>query len=128
MSRSQARSRHPGWESAGGAWTTPRAPSWCPVSELYTESGDGDETYPLCDDTVDLEVLAHDALLLELPPAPLCRPTATGLCPTCGIDRNLETCQCEEPTDSRFARSTCCARPTQKQVTLSLSASALRRE
>ena len=74
-----------------------------PVRELYTESGDGDETYELRDNTVDLEVLAHDALLLELPPAPLCRPDCQGLCPNCGVDRNSEKCQCEEPTYSRFA-------------------------
>jgi uncharacterized protein len=74
-----------------------------PVRELYTQSGDGNETYELRDDTVDLEVLAHDALLLELPPAPLCRPDCQGLCPMCGVDRNLEKCSCEAPTNPRFA-------------------------
>lgn len=74
-----------------------------PVRELYTQSGDGDETYELRDDTVDLEVLAHDALLLELPPAPLCRPDCLGLCAMCGVDRNLEQCGCAAPTDQRFA-------------------------
>ena len=74
-----------------------------PVRELYTESGDGDETYELKDETVDLEVLAHDALLLELPPAPLCRPDCQGLCAMCGADRNVESCECKEPTDPRFA-------------------------
>jgi len=74
-----------------------------PVRELYTQSGDGNETYELRDDTVDLEVLAHDALLLELPPAPLCRPDCQGLCPMCGVDRNLEKCSCETPPNPRFA-------------------------
>ena len=73
-----------------------------PVRELYTQSGDGNETYELHDDTVDLEILAHDALLLELPPAPLCRPDCQGLCPMCGVDRNLEDCLCEAPADPRF--------------------------
>ncbi len=74
-----------------------------PVRELYTESGDGDETYPLVNDTVDLEVLAHDAILLELPPAPLCRVDCLGLCPSCGADLNFESCGCVPVTDSRFA-------------------------
>ncbi len=52
---------------------------------------------PLADDTVDLEVLAHDAILLELPPAPLCRPDCLGLCSTCGADLNERTCDCEPP-------------------------------
>jgi DUF177 domain-containing protein len=74
-----------------------------PVRELYTESGDGEETYPLRDDIVDLEVLAHDAILLELPPAPLCRPDCQGLCSVCGADLNVEVCDCKTPVDPRFA-------------------------
>lgn len=74
-----------------------------PVRELFTETGDGDETYPLVNDTVDLEVLAHDAVLLELPPAPLCRQNCLGICPSCGADRNLEPCACKPATDPRFA-------------------------
>jgi len=73
------------------------------VRELYTEDGDGQETYPLVNDTVDLEVLAHDALLLELPPAPLCRPDCLGICPMCGADRNTEACECVPAPDPRFA-------------------------
>ncbi len=74
-----------------------------PVRELYTETGDGDETYPLVNDSVDLEVLAHDALLLELPPAPLCREGCLGLCSTCGADQNVERCDCKPASDPRFA-------------------------
>jgi len=72
------------------------------VRELYTEDGDGDETYPLVDDEVDLEPLVRDAVLLELPQAPLCRPECRGLCPTCGADRNEEVCGCERPRDPRW--------------------------
>ncbi|MFZ0666518.1 MAG: DUF177 domain-containing protein [Acidimicrobiales bacterium] len=74
-----------------------------PVRELYTTDGDGEDTYPLIDDTVDLEVLAHDAILLELPPAPLCRADCRGLCSMCGTDLNNEQCDCQAPRDPRFA-------------------------
>ena len=73
-----------------------------PVRELYTEDGDGEETYPLVDDEVDLEPLVRDAVLLELPQAPLCRPDCQGLCPFCGVNRNEETCGCEAPPDPRW--------------------------
>jgi uncharacterized protein len=73
------------------------------VRELYTEDGDGEETYPLHEDAVDLEELVRDAVLLELPPAPLCRPDCGGLCPRCGVNRNDEACQCTEETDPRWA-------------------------
>ncbi len=37
----------------------------------------------------------RDALLLDLPVAPLCRDDCAGLCPSCGIDRNQSTCDCD---------------------------------
>ena len=73
------------------------------VRELFTPGGDGDETYPLDDDVVDLEPLVRDAVLLELPTAPLCRPDCRGLCPACGADRNVAPCSCEPPRDERWA-------------------------
>ncbi len=74
-----------------------------PVRELYTEDGDGEETYPLVNDEVDLEPLVHDAVLLELPQAPVCRPDCQGLCPYCGANRNEERCDCEAPLDPRWS-------------------------
>jgi uncharacterized protein len=73
------------------------------VRELYTEDGDGEETYPLVGDEVDLEPLVRDAVLLELPQAPLCRPDCAGLCPFCGVNHNEETCGCEAPPDPRWS-------------------------
>jgi uncharacterized protein len=32
--------------------------------------------------------------LLDAPIAPVCRQDCAGLCPTCGIDRNVATCDC----------------------------------
>lgn len=73
------------------------------VRELYTPGGDGEETYPLTEDQVDLLPLVRDAVLLELPQAPLCHGGCKGLCPTCGTDRNTGSCQCEAPVDPRWA-------------------------
>jgi len=74
------------------------------VLEHFTEEGDGSDTYPLVDDVVDLEPMAHDALLLELPMAPLCGPGCRGLCPTCGVNLNEESCSCgSQAADPRWA-------------------------
>lgn len=73
------------------------------VREHFTEDGDGEETYPLHDGEVDLEPMVRDAVLLELPQAPLCRSECLGLCPTCGVNRNEELCQCETQRDERWA-------------------------
>jgi uncharacterized protein len=74
------------------------------VDELYEPVPLEGETYPLTDDIVDLELLVRDALVLELPAAPLCRADCRGICPTCGADRNVTTCDCaESEPDPRWA-------------------------
>ena len=74
------------------------------VRELFEATSDEEETYPLEGDRVDLEPLVRDAVLLELPQAPLCMEECKGLCPTCGINRNEGTCTCEPTTrDPRWA-------------------------
>jgi uncharacterized protein len=75
------------------------------VNERFVdERGPGDEdTYLVTHAFVDLAPLAHDAILLDLPLAPLCRSDCQGLCPYCGIDRNEATCTCQAPLDQRWA-------------------------
>jgi uncharacterized protein len=76
------------------------------VEERYVEGGGADaddEAYPLTGDELDLEPLARDAVLLDLPLAPLCTEDCLGLCPQCGINRNEESCSCEQPADPRWS-------------------------
>ena len=62
-----------------------------------------DELYPIADDFVDLGPLVRDAIVLELPMAPLCRDDCAGLCAVCGADRNEGECGCVAPRDPRWA-------------------------
>ena len=63
-----------------------------------------EETYPLRGELLDLQPLIRDALLLELPLAPLCSEDCQGLCPTCGADLNDGPCDCDHaPSDPRWA-------------------------
>jgi uncharacterized protein len=64
------------------------------VRELFVADGDPETTYAMTPDLLDLEPLARDAVLLELPLAPVCRPGCKGLCPTCGRDLNESGCDC----------------------------------
>jgi len=73
------------------------------VREVYTDHADPEIEYAMTDDWLDLEPLAHDACILELPLAPLCGPDCLGLCPECGVNRNHESCTCTEKTDPRWA-------------------------
>jgi uncharacterized protein len=74
------------------------------VDELFETVPLEGETYLLEEDVIDLEPMVRDALLLELPLAPLCRADCAGLCPTCGANRNDEPCDCAaEDSDPRWA-------------------------
>jgi uncharacterized protein len=75
------------------------------VSERFADApiGDDDLLYPIVDDTIDLGPLVRDAIVLELPMAPLCREDCRGLCPQCGADRNETECGCVAPVDPRWA-------------------------
>ncbi len=74
------------------------------VREIFESNGDGEEVYPLSGAQVDLEPLARDAVLLELPLVPLCSEDCQGLCPSCGADLTEGGCECErEEIDPRWA-------------------------
>jgi uncharacterized protein len=47
--------------------------------------GSGDDGYLLDGDLLDLEPALRDAVVLDLPLSPLCRPDCAGLCSRCGI-------------------------------------------
>ena len=74
------------------------------VRELFEPGSDNEETYPLDGDQIDLEPLVRDAVLLELPLAPLCADDCQGLCPVCGVNRNVTSCTCAaEARDPRWS-------------------------
>ncbi|HXH83877.1 MAG TPA: DUF177 domain-containing protein [Candidatus Tectomicrobia bacterium] len=45
-------------------------------------------------DLLDLSRLVEAETTLALPMKPLCRPDCRGVCPTCGVNRNLAPCAC----------------------------------
>ena len=45
-----------------------------------------------------LEDVVREQVLLTLPSRVLCQEACKGLCPHCGIDRNVEECSCVEET------------------------------
>jgi len=54
-------------------------------------------------DSLLLEDVLREQVLLSLPVRTLCKPDCKGLCPRCGKNRNLEACSCEEaPSDARW--------------------------
>jgi len=55
-------------------------------------------------DQIDLAPLVAEQIILALPSRALCREDCRGLCPHCGINLNLNKCDCEPPArDPRLA-------------------------
>ena len=56
------------------------------------------------DDQIDLSRVIETETTLALPMKPLCDPGCRGLCPVCGVNRNLNPCACaERAPDPRLA-------------------------
>jgi uncharacterized protein len=71
--------------------------------ELALDERDLDVVY-LDEPAFELEDLAVEQVLLELPMRVLCDEACAGLCPRCGADRNQDgACRCEPETDPRWA-------------------------
>lgn len=54
-------------------------------------------------DSLLLEDVLREQVLLSLPVRTLCKPDCKGLCPRCGQNRNTQPCHCDEgPADPRW--------------------------
>lgn len=63
------------------------------LQELYCYPGkelDDAEALRIEGELIDLEPVLRDAVVLDLPFTPLCRPDCAGLCPECGANLNNE--------------------------------------
>jgi uncharacterized protein len=55
-------------------------------------------------DGIELVDVATEQVILSVPMKVVCRAECRGLCPVCGVNRNLQQCQCSPPEhDSPFA-------------------------
>jgi uncharacterized protein len=85
-------------------------PLTAPVEGFYVRPG-ADHDFPedqevelIHERSIDLYPAMHAAVILELPFAPLHDPDCSGICPSCGVDRNETPCSCERDlNDSPFA-------------------------
>lgn len=74
------------------------------IDELYQKTVIDPDAFVIEDGQLDLNPLVRETALLALDDERLCRPDCAGLCPNCGLDRNLEHCDCNtEVADPRWA-------------------------
>ncbi|GAC44360.1 YceD family protein [Paenibacillus popilliae] len=74
------------------------------VSTDLSPEEEEDDVTQVTEDLIDLQPYVEVVLLLALPFAPLCSEACKGLCPTCGTNRNEQSCGCSnERIDPRLA-------------------------
>lgn len=77
------------------------------VQELFFYPGreQEEDDLTIVDEMIDLEEVLRDAVVLELPFAPLCDEGCLGLCPQCGFNRNDDSEHTHaEPIDPRWEK------------------------
>jgi uncharacterized protein len=81
-----------------------------PFRELFTQKSElmpldeSDNTHLVSEDKIELTPYVEETVSLALPYIPLCSTTCKGLCPECGKNRNVTSCDCkQEKLDPRFA-------------------------
>jgi uncharacterized protein len=74
------------------------------IDELYQIHPLDPDAYIIEDGQLDLVPLVRETVLLELDLERLCREDCAGLCPECGVDRNVNSCSCDTSvSDDRWA-------------------------
>lgn len=75
--------------------------------ELFSDAKQPDEAEVRFVSTVEFDLAPYieEAVNLAIEYRPLCSENCRGLCPTCGVNRNLAACECEseKPVDLRLA-------------------------
>lgn len=66
------------------------------AKELEEDVDSTTDVYSYVEQVIDIAEMARDKLLLSIPLQPLCRAGCQGLCPSCGLNRNIVSCQCAE--------------------------------
>lgn len=55
------------------------------------------------EDVLELQEPLQEQLLMAVPISPVCKASCRGLCPECGMDLNLEKCDCtRKPFNNKF--------------------------
>ncbi len=86
-------------EPVSRAWSREVTWVWAPTDELDDDEDSDVRPLAATESSLDLAGAVREELILEADPLVVCRKDCRGLCPVCGINRNVETCECtlDEP-------------------------------
>jgi len=79
------------------------SPSGGPHVEEQELSAEDLDTLYYEEETIDLDPVVYEQIVMNIPIKALCRDSCKGLCPVCGINLNEGSCQCRAQSgDPRF--------------------------
>ena len=82
---------------------------------IVEEEDESEDPLPeLRDDLIDLQPVLRDAVVLDLPLAPLCSEDCLGLCPECGVRLEDDPQHAHDTSDPRWAALAALAEPDEK--------------
>lgn len=70
---------------------------------FYKDSGVEEDDYVYFDSKLDVTQAVHDEIALGLPMSFVCKDDCKGLCPKCGVDRNVTPCDCDTTKENAFS-------------------------
>lgn len=74
------------------------------LAESPEEMDEDEDIQLVTEEKINLESYVEEEMYMSLPYAPLCNEDCKGLCPTCGTNRNEQSCGCSnEKIDPRLA-------------------------
>lgn len=77
------------------------SPAW--VEEEIELTAEDLETLYVTEEELDTQEIVREQVQLNIPMRTLCKEECKGLCPSCGVNRNQESCECEQgPSDPRW--------------------------
>ena len=62
-------------------------------------SDEYDDSYTFSGEVLDLASFVDDTIMLNYPLVTLCKEDCKGLCPKCGCDLNVESCNCNDENE-----------------------------
>lgn len=68
------------------------------IDAVFAREMDPDDPDLYCFEasTIELTDAVRDALIMEIPTRIICSEDCKGLCPACGVNRNMVSCTCQE--------------------------------
>ncbi|MEN6350125.1 MAG: DUF177 domain-containing protein [Syntrophomonas sp.] len=74
-------------------------------NDEIVDNGDSEDIIYFRQSEADLQLGIEEAIFMSLPINPLCKDNCKGLCPSCGVNRNVEECHCSrQEIDPRWEK------------------------